>query len=64
MRPEPDDKGIEIPERVLIDREKREKLRPKDCTAAFFGNPLPGYSALERPEQKSKISLAGHFTWN
>lgn len=33
---------------VLADRDLRATLVPRDLTAAFFGDPLPGYSALER----------------
>jgi len=35
-------------EDVLIERNKRLALSPRDLTAAMFGDPLPGYSALER----------------
>ncbi len=30
------------------DRSRRAKLAPRDLSAAFCGDPLPGYSALER----------------
>lgn len=33
---------------VLAERNQRAALMPRDLTAAFFGDPLPGYSALER----------------
>jgi IS30 family transposase len=39
---------IEIPEEVLVDRERRRDLQPRDLTAALCGDPLPGRSALER----------------
>lgn len=32
----------------LSDREKRLDIPPRDLTAWFFGDPLPGYSALDR----------------
>lgn len=32
----------------LADRERRYSLRPRDLTAALTGDPLPGYSALDR----------------
>lgn len=37
-----------IPSDVLADRNRRADLAPRSLTAAFFGDPLPGYSALER----------------
>jgi transposase-like protein len=39
---------MHIPSHVLADRERRKNLEPASVTAAFFGDPLPGYSALER----------------
>lgn len=33
---------------VLQEREIRLGTEPRDLTAAFFGDPRPGYSALER----------------
>ena len=39
---------VQTPEEVLADRNKRLMLRPRDLSAAYFGDPLPGYSALER----------------
>lgn len=33
---------------LLRARDERLALSPRDLTAAFFGDPLPGYSALER----------------
>ncbi|MDB5607814.1 MAG: hypothetical protein JWP25_4714 [Bradyrhizobium sp.] len=33
---------------VLADRNLRINTPPRDLTAAFFNDPLPGYSALER----------------
>lgn len=33
---------------VLADRDLRCNARPRDLTAALCGDPLPGYSALER----------------
>lgn len=37
-----------IPDSVLVDRDRRYHLAPRNLTAAFFGDPLPGYSAAER----------------
>lgn len=37
-----------IPARCLIERDRRYAIAPRDLTAAFCGDPLPGYSALER----------------
>lgn len=33
---------------ILRERDRRLALPPRDLTAAFCGDPLPGYSALER----------------
>ena len=33
---------------ALADRDRRAKLEPRDLTASFFGDPLPGMSALDR----------------
>jgi hypothetical protein len=33
---------------ALADRDRRAQLEPRDLTAAFFGDPLPGMSALDR----------------
>lgn len=35
-------------EDLLQERQRRADLKPRDITAAFFGDPLPGYSALDR----------------
>ena len=32
---------------ALADRDRRTKLEPRDLTAWFFGDPLPGMSALD-----------------
>lgn len=37
-----------VPQKVLDERDYRLSLPPRDLTAAFFGDPAPGYSALER----------------
>jgi hypothetical protein len=37
-----------VPRDCDIDRRHRQSLEPRDLTAAFCGDPLPGYSALER----------------
>ena len=33
---------------ALEDRDRRAELEPRDLTAWFFGDPLPGMSALDR----------------
>ena len=33
---------------ALADRDRRANLEPRDVTAWFFGDPLPGMSALDR----------------
>jgi hypothetical protein len=33
---------------ALADRDRRAELEPHDLTAWFFGDPLPGMSALDR----------------
>lgn len=37
-----------VPDYVMAERERRMMLAPRDLTAAFFNDPLPGYSALDR----------------
>jgi len=38
---------------ALADRDRRESLRDQQSlTAAFFGDPLPGMSALDRRERE------------
>lgn len=37
-----------VPPTAIEERDRRLALEPRDLTAAFFGDPLPGYSALER----------------
>jgi hypothetical protein len=37
-----------IPARVIEERDVRLAVSPSNLTAAFFGDPLPGYSALDR----------------
>jgi hypothetical protein len=32
----------------IADRDRRHTIMPRDLTAAFFGDPLPGYSALDQ----------------
>jgi len=36
------------PAELIAERDRRNSLMPRDLTAAFFGDPLPGFSALER----------------
>lgn len=38
-------------QQALADREIRINSAPRDLTAAFFNDPLPGYSALDLREQ-------------
>jgi hypothetical protein len=33
---------------ALADRDRRAELEPHNLTASFFGDPLPGMSALDR----------------
>ncbi len=35
-------------EDALRELARKREISPRDLTAAFFGDPLPGYSALER----------------
>lgn len=37
-----------VPARVIEERDVRLAVSPSNLTAAFFGDPLPGYSALDR----------------
>lgn len=37
-----------VTEAEIADRNRRLELSPRDLSAAFFGDPLPGYSALDR----------------
>jgi hypothetical protein len=37
-----------VPDGVLSERNARISLQHRDLTAAFFNDPLPGYSALDR----------------
>jgi hypothetical protein len=36
-----------IPLAVIADRDRRKLIEPRDLTAWLFGDPLPGYSALD-----------------
>jgi len=40
--------SISAPPQVLTERNLRLAIPPRDLTAEFFGDPKPGYSALER----------------
>ena len=42
---------VETPACVLADRMHRRALSRPTLTAEFFGDPLPGYSALDRRQQ-------------
>jgi len=37
-----------VPQQVIADRDRRAALAPRSLIAALAGDPLPGYSALER----------------
>lgn len=37
-----------VPQKCLEDRDRRYRLEPRDLTASLCGDPLVGYSALER----------------
>lgn len=40
--------SMHVPREILAERDRRVGLQHRDLTAAFFGDPLPGFSALER----------------
>jgi hypothetical protein len=43
---------------ALADRDRREALRDQQSlTAAFFGDPLPGMSALDRREREPSLTM-------
>jgi hypothetical protein len=43
---------------ALADRDRREELREQQSlTAAFFGDPLPGMSALDRRRRNEVVKL-------
>ena len=37
-------------EDLLAERDRRARIAPRDLTAALLGDPLPGFSALDRRE--------------
>jgi hypothetical protein len=39
---------MHIPETVISERDRRQALTPRSFTAAWQGDPLPGYSALDK----------------
>lgn len=41
-------RDVPPPAHIIAERDERIKRAPRDLTAAFFGDPLPGYSALDR----------------
>jgi|SRR5581483_8246679 len=43
-----DDHRICVPDDVLRERDERRAVAPRSLTAAVLGDPLPGYSALDR----------------
>lgn len=54
--------NVRAPERVLIDARRRANLDHPTLTALLCGDPLPGYSALDRPAPPQRITLAGRFS--
>jgi hypothetical protein len=38
-------------ESAVADRDLRKRIAPRDLSAALFGDPLPGYSALDKRPQ-------------
>jgi len=40
---------------ALADRDRRAKLEPHHLTAWFFGDPLPGMSALDRRRRNEQV---------
>lgn len=40
------------PASILAEQRARQATMHRDLTAAFFGDPLPGYSALDQREQR------------
>ena len=49
ITPPPDDHRIA----ALAARDRRLALAPRDLTASLLGDPLPGYSALDRREGRA-----------
>jgi hypothetical protein len=49
-----------VPPECDEDRARRLLLEPRDLTASLLGDPLPGYSALEKPSHApvTRISIA------
>jgi len=41
-------KNMKVPPEVFAERDRRLSLAPRSLTAAICGDPLPGYSAMER----------------
>ena len=41
-------KNPKVPEYLIAERERRKQIEHRSLTAAQFGDPLPGYSALDR----------------
>jgi hypothetical protein len=46
---------------ALADRDRRAKLEPSDLTAWFFGDPLPGMSALDLRRRNERTPLKSNF---
>lgn len=42
------EQSVTVPDEVWADRERRMMLAPRDLTASFCGDPMPGMSALDR----------------
>lgn len=41
-------RAMVVPAHVITERDVRLATEPRDLTAELFGDPLPGYSALDR----------------
>lgn len=64
VRHDPEPRARTIPADVIADAHARSFLSHRSLTSAFFGDPLPGRSALDRRERHSPqghptITLAG-----
>lgn len=42
------ERSLSIPDVVLLDRDRRYMVAPRDLTSMLMGDPLPGMSALDR----------------
>ncbi len=55
------DSHVYIPPCVQEERERRARLEPRDNTAAMLGDPLPGYSELDRREGRAQHTSPAIF---